>query len=225
MARITFRCDEHHKEGLQAIAERWDVSLSDMMRGATIDFIMENPDAVPEWVQKDVAHEDILRRNRNEMRTMHFRQRVWEYVVNTLTNDNGEVAKFPPDPEKVRKHYGESVKEEIRKTHDEYKDEYIDHVMYCLDWYELMHPDTDTGSKTEEVRALATFYFKQGQEGKARRVVNDAADDGVLPPEVSVHDVLDQARMDSHNESWKHKWDDAIRNRSRSDGEKARFDD
>jgi DNA phosphorothioation-dependent restriction protein DptG len=211
MPKINVRCDEWLKHAVATVSEKAGISQSELVRQAVTDIVSDWGDDLPDWVEKEMHHSEMLTKNRPELRTMHFKQRVFDYARNALTNDMDKLARYPPEPEKMEEKYFHMLDEEIEKEMpEEWEDEFREHVNEVMEWYRLMHPETDHGSPTEEVKALAAWHYRRGRKKQARSVVKRAKDDGQIPASVSVHEVIDEAREEAAKESWKHEWDEAI---------------
>lgn len=217
MGQKTLTLDDYQIEAVEQAADEFGISQSEVFRRIADEGIA-SMDGLAEWAQKEAEHSRIIQENRPAMRTMHFKQRVYEYLRDTLTNDEGGIAKFPPHPDKVRKHYGESIREAIKKEHPEYQDEYTDHLDEMLDWYEVMHPDTGPADERGRLVEMAAYLIKYRGEGEARQFIESHPGSVDYSP----HELLDEARESLHDETWRHEWEGAVGGKPPIDATQAR---
>lgn len=210
MKRITFRAPEWIEEGLDHLTDASDLSRSELVRRACTDLLREWSDELPEWVRKEATHEDMVKRNRPELRQMHFKQRTFEYAKNALTNDRGGIARYPPHPDKLERHYGRMLREEVNEEHGDYRDEFAEHVDEVLEWYRMLHPNTSQGTVRGQAVAKCAWHFRHDREGAARNVAAEACS-AEAGPELTEHMILDDARSKADKETWIHKTDQSIR--------------
>lgn len=211
MPRLSFRAEDWMADGLDSLVDETSLNKSDLIRRAVRDLLTEWSDSIPDWVQKEASHDEIIKKNRPALRTMHFKQRSFEYILNCLVDERGNLKRFPPHPDKVDAVYIEELRNEVSKEHGDHQEEYMKHIDRLSEWYRLMHPETSDGSQVEQVCELACHYIRFGQSDKARELCKDAEHSGQLPAGTTWQDVMDEARDGARNDRWKHQWEDAVR--------------
>lgn len=210
MSKISIRVDGWMKDGLEHLTDETELSMSEVVRRGVRMVFEEWSGEIPDWVEAESYHEQAVRENRPELRTMHFKQRTYEYTHNCLKDERGNLAKFPPHPDKLESYYFEKVRDEVREEHADHEEEFLEHIDWLSDWYRIMHPSTTFEDRREEVVQVALFHFRHGQKREARDAVDHAEKKGALPPDVAKHEVLDEARRRSSNEKWRHEWNEAM---------------
>lgn len=184
------------------------MNRSDIIRRAVVDLFREWSDELPDWVQREASHEDMVKRNNPELRVMHFKQRVFDYAQNTLTNDMGRIARYPPKPDRLERHYGQMLREEVEKeAYPEYAEEFEEHIGEVMQWYRIMHPDTEDGTVRGQAVTLAAWHIEAGREQTARGICSKA---GAQTNETE-HVMMDDARSKAKRWDWRHEQDTTIR--------------
>lgn len=207
MTRLSARVDDYLNDGIEWLEETTSMTKSDVVRAALRDYFTRLDGDVPEHVEKQATHEQALREHKPELRTMHFKQRSWEYVRDCLFNQQGDIKRYPPSPDKVRRHYQQMIQREVAEEHEEYREEFEDHIEQLMDWYGLMHPETDVGGPYEQAVELAAHYMRWGETDKAKRVAQKAENKSSH----TQHEILDEARQRKARSTWKNQWDEAVR--------------
>lgn len=210
MSRITIRCPDWMEEGISRLSDASDMSRSEVIRRAVTELISEWGDELPDWVLKEASHDEMVARNRPELRMMHFEQRAFEYAKNALTNQQGQVARYPPDPEMLEEHYGEMIREEVEEEYEQYRERFEEHIDEVMGWYRTMHPDTSHGTVRHQAVTKCAWHIRHGREPQARTVAQAAVGEAT-GPETTEHMILDDARNKAtENERWVHKQDRSV---------------
>lgn len=208
MQKTSLRLPAWQIDALDAIADEAEATnRSELIRDGISYVVTEHKDEAPQWAVAESEHDRKRRRNRAKLRGMHFRQRTFEYVRDALFDDMGNMKEHPPSPGKMREYYGSMLRDEVRDEYPDHTEEYLEHVDEILDWYELMHPDTSVGSTADEAVALCAHYLKHEKKGMARKIADDAEPKTTM----SKHELLDKARGERADETWRHKWDKSIK--------------
>lgn len=210
--RFTVSVDEALADATDELVQSSDVNRSELVGIALRRLVREWEDDLPEWVQKEVTHADLVKKNRPFIREMHFKQNVRDYLVqNCLLNERNNPAKFPPHPDKVRDRYADSLKDEIDQTDMEYADEYKEHLESQMRWYEAVHPDTGGSTTTEGIISMVEYYMREEGEGEAREFLRMCSERGKIPSGQNQHQILDEARDRIRNKQWKFEWEDSVK--------------
>jgi Arc/MetJ-type ribon-helix-helix transcriptional regulator len=214
MARHTFNLPDWQTDGLEGIKRKTELSMSEVVRQSLNDTLSDWTEEIPEHVERESIAERIKRENKPMLREMHFKQRTWEYVRDLIFTERGQLKRFPPDPEQVEEAYFGSMERQIAEEFDgERSEDFTEHIDELRDWYQLMHPDTETGSQRDQVVHVAAHLFRWRSEKDARDAVKAAIRKGKIRD--SERDgVLDDARELYHSKRWKHQWDQSARGRT-----------
>lgn len=214
MATDSFRLQEYQSEALEVLSSNSGMSKTDIVQACLSKYLGDfgSSDELPEWVVQEAEHDRIVRENRPAIRSMHFKQNVYEYLrEKCLTDKDGKFARYAPDPEKVEANYLESCREQVRaEVPDEYEDEYMDHVDKLAEWYRMVHPETGQNTRQGLVECVRYYVRWEGNE-VARSWLKSAEERGAIPGVIDPKDILQDAIQEETREEWKAEWDDAIR--------------
>jgi len=215
MGRHTFRLPDYQSEGLETTADVYDMTMSDVARIAFNRMLEDDPTEgeVPDWVQKEAVHDEITTENNPNMRQLHFKQNVYEYLAHEcLRGEDGDMARFPPSPERVEADYLDSMREEVKRAFPEnHREEALQHLDRMGDWYELVHPETQADDKEAWLRETVLYLLRWQDEDAAREWLDRQDRKGLIPDRLNPHQLLDDARDEYHANRWKDEYDDAAR--------------
>lgn len=208
------KLQEYQNEALKELSHMGSMNKSEIIRACLSKYLgdFNTDDGLPDWVIQEAEHDRITRENNPSIRAMHFKQNVYEYLrEKCLTDDDGNFARFAPEPDKVAENYLESCREQVREEiPEEYEDEYMDHVDRMEEWYRMVHPDTGQNTREGLVECVRYYVRWEGNE-VARSWIKSAEERGAIPGVVAPKDILQEAIEAETKDEWKSEWDDAIR--------------
>lgn len=211
MQSTSVRLEGWQIDGLEQLSKEADTNMAHFIRAGVTDILRQYEDGLPDHVSKEAAHEQIIRENKPAMRELHFKQRSWEYVRDMVFNHDGKIKRFPPDPEHVDSVYFDNLRRQVDEEFaDERADRYHDHIERLSDWYEMMHPQTDHGSKREQVIEAGVYLMRHDSRAAAREAVKQAVKDGAIQDKER-DEVFDAIRREFSERKWLHDWNEAAR--------------
>jgi hypothetical protein len=212
MPRTSLRIPDEMAESAESIKQQYGMTKAEQFRTAYRSWIRRNDDDIPEWAKLENRHEQITNENNPKMRALNFKQRVYEKLSGFLRDDNGNPARHPPDPDKVESLYMESVRKEVVEEYATFglKDEYLEHTEAMMEWYKLLHPDTDHGEKREQAVAYLTWVWRWYGRDKAREVAKKLGDRPQGPSKQAWQELIDEARDNVRADNYKDDWDKAV---------------
>lgn len=197
MAQMTISgVDKSVKDGFKEISRKYDVPMSTVVKPALRQFLNERADDLPEYIEKDVAFEQLTNENRWRMRVMWFESNVRGFFDDALQRD------ISPDPEKVEWAFAESCREEIvEQAPERWQDGLEQYLEEELARYRV-HYAADNPDESEvdsrdrdEVIEYACRHFRAGRADLAAEYAEKVQDNGNLPTGMSANDVISEARQ------------------------------
>lgn len=213
MPRTTLRIPDEMEETASGIKHEYGMTKAEQFRTAYRQWIRRNEDErIPEWARIENVHEQIINENNPKMRALNFKERVHGKLSQFLRDDDGNIARHPPHPDKVEELYAESVRREIDEEYATYGfgDEFHEHLQAELEWYRMMHPDTNDGSKGQQAREYVEWVWRNFGKDKAKEVVKSLGEYVDAPSEEAWQEVFDDVRARVKRENYKDKWDQAV---------------
>lgn len=215
MGKISVRMSDERKGALQALKDEYGMTITDIINDAVRVWLKMHDESLPDHLEKDTRHEDIVDRNRHRMRRMRFKQRVHDTLVGLLEDERGNPKKFPPEPDKVEDEYFQSLREEVEREYEKYHDEYMDFLDEELRWYSLQHPNHNPaeGKSLEECVRLVAEQIEHGRRDYAKSLAAKMRDQGELPEQVTTNRLMEKAEELREKENWRNEWDQAMKGR------------
>lgn len=205
---LSARVEAYQFEGLDQLAEAYGLNRSHLLRRAVDDFLEnhEEDDAIPDWVGKEITHDELVNENSWKMRRMHFATNLAERLDELL-----EEKRRPPRPEWVREDFGESLRRQVNEEFPERKESYLLILEQELLRYDVLHPDTPTGK--EDIRNALVAYHLNDDKAAANELCRSLKNEhnDVIHVTTSTIDHIDKsARQESAQEQWASEWRESV---------------
>lgn len=206
MGRISARLSEALTDGIYEIADEFSITKTEVISDAVRTYLNLHKEELPEHLTKDVTHEKIVSENRHRMRRLTFKSRVQEKLEEMLDKP------FPPEPDKVKEEYIESLQRAIDQEYQKYSDEYSEFLDDRIRWYRLRHPECgrDEGDY-QKLLNFGSYHLQQNDRHKAKEMVAKWQKSGKLPETKTTERVMNDIEQARENEAWKNQWDSAVR--------------
>lgn len=212
MGRITVRIDEVKDDAMRDLADRYGMSLTEIVGDALRIWLKRHKEELPEHLEKDTTHEDIVKRNKHQMRRLQFKQRVHDKLMSFLEDDQGNQRKFPPEPTKVEDEYIESLREAVDEEYQKYAGEYHEFLDRELQWYKTMHPDSSNQAENySDMVDYVAYHVNQNRHDLAAEYIDHARKHEKIPEDKGREDMMQDARERAEEESWREEWTQAAK--------------
>lgn len=163
-------------EGIDALAEKYDLSRSEIIRTEMASYVADRDD-VPEHLRKDAAFERITDENRWRMRVLWFETNVTEWFNDALERDH------QPDPERVEWGFVESCRQQIvQEAPEEYQEDMREHLQqeYARYRAEYQVRNGDVPREPEGMAKQTARFIKEGDRMLAADYLAKAQEKGIL---------------------------------------------
>lgn len=204
--RLTIRLENYQLNGIEAVADEHSVTNSYVARRFIDDGLTDIEDGIlPEWVDKEISHQDMVDKNRWKMRRMHFAQNIADRLDEMLES------RRPPRPEFVGEDYIASLKEQAR---EEFPDRAERYVMVCdqeLLRYKVLHPNVE--SSPEDIRETFAAYLANDDKKAAdslKRTLKSEGSHGITVSSDTINHEYRQATQSHAQEQWLEEWKESI---------------
>jgi len=205
---ISVRVTEQQNDGIEAIANEYGVTKSDLFRGQIRQLIENHEDVLEDYMILSHVIEEEQKRANPYQRVSHMPNNLYNYCVEQIDEP------YPTHPQDVIKERFEPYKKAIQQRYEEQPDRKYTMLLklrHAMRMYEVLHPTSD--SKPSQIRNAVIHYAisileKEDME-TARAWVSNRIQEGTLKEEYR-DDVFDAIR-DKRREEWQTEWKTSLR--------------
>lgn len=216
MERIQTYVEEEIEEAIATLSKEWGISKSEVAADAISTYLAMHKQELPDYLKAEAINKYVRKQNKHKVREIHFRNNVRDTLDEWLDKP------FPPDEEKLRYGYINSLHEQIDKEFcGEFDDELHAAVEQETERYltlrmvEMEDPTTFGEEEYKEAVRYALTHVKSERWDLAVEYCERLAESGKLPDTMMAIDMVNDVKeankeTEKGEKSWEEEWEEKV---------------